>query len=73
MAALGALGNKPGLIEKVCDARDEDIGVYGSVFCRDGEWRAEVIDDKLYLKHPDFDESKSGLPGHPECNKQRQK
>jgi hypothetical protein len=68
VAALGALGNRPGLIEKVCIARDEEIGVYGFVFFRDAEWRPEVIDDKLYLKHPDFDWTKSGVPGNPERN-----
>ena len=57
MAALGTLGNKPGLIEKVCVARDEQIGVYGFVFHRDGEWISEIIDDKLYLTKPDYDES----------------
>ncbi|KAM3074584.1 hypothetical protein ACMFMG_008013 [Clarireedia jacksonii] len=57
MAALCTLGNKPGLIEKVCVARDEQIGVYGFVFHRDGEWRSEIIDDKLYLTKPDYDES----------------
>lgn len=57
MAALGTLGNKPGLIEKVCVARDEKIGVYGFVFFRDGEWISEIIDDKLYLTKPDYDES----------------
>jgi hypothetical protein len=62
----------PDLIEKVCVARDEVVGVYGFAFFRDGEWRAEVIDDKLYLKHPDFNRKKSGLPGKPERNKQRQ-
>lgn len=57
MAALCTLGNKPGLIEKVCVARDEEVGVYGFVFHRDGEWRSEIIDDKLYLTKPDYDES----------------
>lgn len=57
MAALCTLGNKPGLIEKVCVARDEQIGVYGFVFYRDGEWISEIIDDKLYLIKPDYDES----------------
>ena len=56
----------------MCIARDEEIGVYGIFFFRDGEWRPEVIDDKLYLKHPDFDWTKSGVPGKPERNKQRQ-
>lgn len=57
LAALSALGNKSGLIERVCVARDEKVGVYGFVFHRDGEWRSEIIDDKLYLTKPDYDES----------------
>ncbi|KAG0652956.1 hypothetical protein D0Z07_0085 [Hyphodiscus hymeniophilus] len=57
MAALCTLGNKPGLIDKVCVARNEEVGVYGFVFHRDGEWRSEIIDDKLYLTKPDYDES----------------
>ena len=57
MSALCTLGNKPGLIEKVCVARNEEVGVYGFVFYRDGEWISEIIDDKLYLTKPDYDES----------------
>ncbi|EON68133.1 hypothetical protein W97_07282 [Coniosporium apollinis CBS 100218] len=57
MSALCTLSNKEGLIEKVCVARDEQVGVYGFVFHRDGEWISEVIDDKLYLIKKDFDDS----------------
>ncbi|OTB02778.1 hypothetical protein M426DRAFT_13201 [Hypoxylon sp. CI-4A] len=57
LAALCTLSNKPGLIEKLCVARDEQVGVYGFVFYRDGEWISEIIDDKLFLTKPDFDES----------------
>ncbi|EFX03067.1 calpain-like protein [Grosmannia clavigera kw1407] len=57
MAALCTMGNKPGLIERVCVAQDEIVGVYGFVFHRDGEWFSEVIDDKLYLKQPDYDDA----------------
>ncbi|KAI1372573.1 cysteine proteinase [Hypoxylon crocopeplum] len=57
LAALCTLSNKPSLIEKVCVARDEMVGVYGFVFHRDGEWISEIIDDKLFLTKPDFDES----------------
>jgi hypothetical protein len=57
LAALCTLGNKEGLIEKVCVARDEKVGVYGFVFHRDGEWISEIIDDKLYLIKPDYEES----------------
>ncbi|KAK4195169.1 putative calpain-1 catalytic subunit [Triangularia verruculosa] len=56
LAALCTLSNKPGLIERVCVARDENVGVYGFVFNRDGEWFSEIIDDKLYLIKQDYDE-----------------
>ncbi|KAH8599322.1 hypothetical protein B0O99DRAFT_504411 [Bisporella sp. PMI_857] len=57
LAALSTLANKQGLIEKVCVARDENVGVYGFVIYRDGEWVSEIIDDKLFLIKPDYDES----------------
>lgn len=60
MAALCTLSNKPGLIEKICVAHNQDVGVYGFVFHRDGEWVSEIIDDKLYLTKPDYDEAISG-------------
>ncbi|KAI0120929.1 calpain family cysteine protease [Xylariales sp. AK1849] len=57
LAALCTLSNKPGLIERCCVARDEQVGIYGFVFHRDGEWISEIIDDKLFLTKPDFEES----------------
>ncbi|CZS93468.1 related to calpain-like protein [Rhynchosporium agropyri] len=30
------------------------IGIYGFVFHRDGEWMISIIDDKLYLRSPDW-------------------
>ncbi|KAK0614211.1 hypothetical protein B0T14DRAFT_570167 [Immersiella caudata] len=59
MAALCTLSNKPGLVEKLCVHHDPDVGVYGFVFHRDGEWFSEIIDDKLYLTKPDYDEAVS--------------
>lgn len=47
MAALCTISNKPGLIEKCCVAHDQEVGVYGFVFHRDGEWFSEIIDDKV--------------------------
>ena len=46
------------LIERICPekARNEKVGVYGFVFFRDGEWISEIIDDKLYLSAPDYDD-----------------
>lgn len=45
MSALCTLSNKPGLIERLCVARDQEVGVYGFVFHRDGEWTSEIVDD----------------------------
>jgi hypothetical protein len=61
ISSLGSLcvdEEVPELIEKICPAtcRDEKVGVYGFVFSRDGEWISEVVDDKLYLKAPDYDD-----------------
>ena len=56
IAALCCLAHKPGLIERLCVARDQEAGVYGFVFHRDGSWLAEIVDDQLYLKRPDFAE-----------------
>lgn len=57
MAALCTLSSKTGLIEKLCVAHDQDVGVYGFVFHRDGEWISEIVDDFLYLTKADYDES----------------
>lgn len=56
LSALTALTTKKDLIDKICVARDEKVGVYGFVFHRDGEWIQTIIDDKLYLTHADWDE-----------------
>ena len=40
MSALSTLSNKPGLIQKVCVARNEKVGVYGFVFHR-GKWQIQ--------------------------------
>ncbi|KAF2149727.1 cysteine proteinase [Myriangium duriaei CBS 260.36] len=56
LAAVGALGDKQGLIDKICVDRDEYVGVYGFVFNRDGEWIHTVVDDKLYLTVADYNE-----------------
>lgn len=45
LAALCTLSNKKGLIERLLVAHDQDVGVYGFVFHRDGEWISEIVDD----------------------------
>ncbi|KAH6674735.1 hypothetical protein B0J14DRAFT_587996 [Halenospora varia] len=56
LAAVATLASMPGLMDRVCVARDAECGVYGFVFYRDGEWISTVVDDQLYISNPDFDE-----------------
>lgn len=49
IAALCTLSEKPGMIERLCVAHDQDVGVYGFVFYRDGEWISEIVDDFVCL------------------------
>ncbi|KAJ5093927.1 Alpha/beta hydrolase fold-3 [Penicillium angulare] len=62
MAALCTMGNKLELIERICVARNEIVGIYGFVFYRDGEWQQCIVDDKLYLRAADYDESVDERP-----------
>jgi len=49
MAAIANIAHRRDLMDRVCVERDEECGVYGFVFYRDGEWISTVIDDNLYL------------------------
>lgn len=58
LSALSTLCNLEStehLINKICVARDQDVGVYGFLVHRDGEWTSVIIDDKLYLREPDYE------------------
>ncbi|KAK1836112.1 cysteine proteinase [Podospora conica] len=55
LAAVATIAHRRELMNKVCVVRDEEVGVYGFVFYRDGEWISTVVDDTLYLSMPDFD------------------
>lgn len=52
MSALCNLSSKKGLIESLCVAHDQDVGVYGFVFFRDGEWISEIVDDFVGVSYP---------------------
>lgn len=54
VAAVATIANRKDLMNKMCVARDEQVGVYGFVFYRDGEWISVVVDDNLYLASADF-------------------
>ncbi|KAF7345637.1 Calpain catalytic domain-containing protein [Mycena venus] len=56
VSALATMSTCPGLIEKFCVARDEQVGVYGFVFFRDMRWVSVVIDDLLYTSIPKYEE-----------------
>jgi hypothetical protein len=55
IAAVATICSNPELMKKVCVEKDEECGIYGFVFYRDGEWIWTVVDDNLYLTHSDFD------------------
>ena len=55
LAALCSMEPAETLVERVCVARDEEVGVYGFVFYRDGEWTSVIVDDKLYMRKPDYE------------------
>lgn len=44
-------------MQKACVIQNEECGVYGFVFFRDGEWISTVVDDNVYLKKMDFREA----------------
>lgn len=54
LAAVATIAHRKDLMEKICVARDEECGVYGFVFYRDGEWISTIVDDNLYLTNKDF-------------------
>ncbi|KAI0620440.1 calpain family cysteine protease [Pyrenophora tritici-repentis] len=54
IAAVSTICSNPALMDKICVAQDEECGVYGFVFYRDGEWIWTVVDDNLYLSSSDF-------------------
>lgn len=54
VAALAAIAHRQDLMKKICVEQNEECGVYGFVFFRDGEWISTVVDDNLYLKEKDY-------------------
>lgn len=57
LAAFSILACNKDLVRDICVIQDAEIGVYGFVFYRDGDWHQCIIDDKLYLRAPSYDES----------------
>ena len=57
LAAFSILTCNDKFVKDICVIQDAEIGVYGFVFYRDGDWHQCIIDDKLYLRAPSYDES----------------
>ncbi|KAJ4248090.1 hypothetical protein NW762_012860 [Fusarium torreyae] len=56
LAALTTVSFRKELVKKLCIARNEECGVYGFVFYRDGGWISTMVDDNLYLTQEDFNQ-----------------
>ncbi|KAJ3044359.1 hypothetical protein HDV00_002251 [Rhizophlyctis rosea] len=54
LAALATVTNVPTLLSQLCVARDEEVGVYGFIFFKDGDWTSVVVDDLLYTRAADY-------------------
>ncbi|KAH8108535.1 cysteine proteinase [Phellopilus nigrolimitatus] len=50
LSAIAAVATKPELIKKLCVQYDEKVGIYGFIFCRDGDWVDVIIDDQLFVQ-----------------------
>ncbi|KAG8847748.1 hypothetical protein FRB91_011448 [Serendipita sp. 411] len=57
LAALAIVASVPGLIERICVAQDQEVGIYGFIFFRDGMWQDVVIDDQLCVTTSPYDEA----------------
>ena len=56
ISSLTNLANMAGGVSRICVKHDTKVGVYGFLFCRDGQWVSSIVDDKLYLTKPNWDE-----------------
>ncbi|KAI1310541.1 hypothetical protein EDD11_003713 [Mortierella claussenii] len=50
VASLAVISNIPGLLEQLCVKKNEEVGVYGFIFFKDGDWISTVVDDQLFYK-----------------------
>ncbi|KAI9746078.1 MAG: hypothetical protein M1818_000759 [Claussenomyces sp. TS43310] len=57
LAALCSLEPARHFINRICVKHDQDVGVYGFLLYRDGEWTSVIVDDKLYLRMADYEDT----------------
>lgn len=56
LSAVTTICHRQDLMDKVCVFKNEECGIYGFVFHRDGEWIHTIVDDNLFLARPDYPE-----------------
>ncbi|KAF9529604.1 hypothetical protein CPB83DRAFT_852400 [Crepidotus variabilis] len=56
VSALSTMTSIDYLIQNLCVARDEEVGVYGFIFYRDCYWVPVVIDDLLFTRVPKYEQ-----------------
>ncbi|CAG8710803.1 5420_t:CDS:2 [Ambispora leptoticha] len=49
LSAVSTCTNISGVIETICVERDEQVGVYGFIFFKDGDWVSTIVDDQLFI------------------------
>ncbi|KAJ2930762.1 hypothetical protein H1R20_g6336, partial [Candolleomyces eurysporus] len=56
LSGLATISSVPRLVEEICVARDEEVGVYGFVFYKDSGWKSIIVDDMLCTNMPKYEE-----------------
>ncbi|KAH8835194.1 hypothetical protein DL96DRAFT_1729686 [Flagelloscypha sp. PMI_526] len=55
LSALATISAMEGLVEKLCVARDEQVGVYGFIFFRETHWVPVIIDEALSWRKEQYE------------------
>lgn len=63
LSALATVSGLPGLMEKICVARDEEVGVYGFIFYQDRGWVSVIVDDMLFTNIPKYESLDAAAKG----------
>ncbi|KAF6764385.1 hypothetical protein DFP72DRAFT_421321 [Ephemerocybe angulata] len=64
LSALATVSGLHGLIDKICVARNEEVGIYGFIFYQDRGWVSVIVDDLLFTNIPQYeslDEDAKGI------------
>uniref|UniRef100_A0A8H7XM98 Calpain catalytic domain-containing protein n=1 Tax=Psilocybe cubensis TaxID=181762 RepID=A0A8H7XM98_PSICU len=56
VSALSSMTSVRRLIDNLCVARDEEVGIYGFLFYRDCYWVPVIVDDLLFTRVPKYEQ-----------------